>query len=350
MRAQPLPLGADAGQAAGETLAPTAELALFHSPSTVVMVDDNREVLRAIQEVAPRTWGIRTFDHPGLCMAVLESQPRAWVEHSQRLVEIFEQWAVGQPVLPRILEYWSTSPDRYGLCRVLVADESMDGIAGLEFLRSLPPNVPEHRVLLVGQEDPEFLARAAASGQLSAALAKSATPFMSTLIRQVAGLLARPSPLASLWLSTLSARQLELLRAPGCAADLAAFARRSWAEWVVIGRPFGVLGLDAAGRASWLQLEDAQELDVSAQLACDAGLSPPLADEIRRGLAVCDCELLAQFGQTHAPRTVPAFYIGGQGQLLGALQAVPAQAAGARAFSHAAWLDGRGRSVNHSNF
>ena len=56
------------------------------------------------------------------------------------------------------------------------------------------------------------------------------------------------------------------------ASEVAAIAAKRWVEHVVIGQPFGVLGLDSAGMASWLQLETPAGLPALAELAQVGGL------------------------------------------------------------------------------
>ena len=100
-----------------------------------------------------------------------------------------------------------------------------------------------------------------------------------------------------IWNRTLSVDQALLLRMPAIAQDLAHFARRTWVEWVAIGEPFGILGIDSSGVISWLQLEPVSELAVLAEAAAGHGATPAEQDDIRRGRSISDYKLQKCLGR-----------------------------------------------------
>ena len=69
----------------------------------------------------------------------------------------------------------------------------------------------------------------------------------------------------------------------------------------MIGEPFGVLGMDAAGHVSWLQLETAEGLKALAELAELEGVPPSGLDDIRQGRKLADLELRQALGRIGRP-------------------------------------------------
>ena len=60
-------------------------------------------------------------------------------------------------------------------------------------------------------------------------------------------------------------------------------AMRRWTEHVVIGEPFGILGMDLSGAVSWLQLEPASGLEALAEVAQVEGVPAEGLEDIRAG-------------------------------------------------------------------
>ena len=64
----------------------------------------------------------------------------------------------------------------------------------------------------------------------------------------------------------------------------------------MIGDPFGILGMDAAGYVSWLQLESPAGLPALAEVAEQAGLDARAVDDIRQGRRLANVELRVRPG------------------------------------------------------
>jgi hypothetical protein len=99
--------------------------------------------------------------------------------------------------------------------------------------------------------------------------------------------------------------------------DLASLAATRWVEHVLIGDPFGILGLDAAGSASWLQLEPTAGLASLSEIAQFEGLDAATVADIRAGRKLANLEV-AQAMRV-APSLGAAQPVGSRGTLLGAL-------------------------------
>ena len=87
----------------------------------------------------------------------------------------------------------------------------------------------------------------------------------------------------------------------------------------MIGEPFGVLGMDASGNVSWLQLETREGLQALAELAELEGVRLAGLEDIREGRKLADLELRQALGRTEAPELATAFPVGQDASLLGAL-------------------------------
>jgi hypothetical protein len=103
------------------------------------------------------------------------------------------------------------------------------------------------------------------------------------------------------------------------ARALQQFAQQHWIEYVVLGEPFGVLGLDADGQCQWLQLEPANTLDELAELAGTAGLDFDVVRAVQAGQLLPAVELHQQLGLRGPIRTAPSFAICDDGLLRAAL-------------------------------
>jgi hypothetical protein len=90
-----------------------------------------------------------------------------------------------------------------------------------------------------------------------------------------------------------------------------------------LGDPFGILGLDVSGRASWLQLEASTHLGDLAELAESVEVPAAVLSEIRAGKQFAAVELQDQLrASSREVQLAPTIDIGDDGILLGALFAI----------------------------
>jgi CheY-like chemotaxis protein len=295
---------------------------LFHRPGTVVFLDDDPDYLEMLALVLPRQWHIKLFLRPVECINYLQQEPPFWEADAWNQQQLIDQWREGKRLIPQILGYWSQYTERYALTRVCIVDYSMPGMDGLQALGELV-DWPGSRVLLTGQADEQVAVRAFNRGLIDQFIAKQTPDISRRLIDAVEHLLATPNARhAQTWRATLGPEQNALLRMPSVARDLAGFASKRWNEHVVIGSPFGILGMDAAGHVSWLQLETSEGLQAMAELAELEGVPPSGLHEIRQGLKLVDLELRQGLGRSGPPQLAATFPVGQDGTLLGALFAV----------------------------
>ena len=312
---------------------------LFHRPGTVVFLDDDPDYLEMLALVLPRQWHLRLFLRPPEAIAHLLQEPPFWEADAWNQQQLIENWRDGKPLIPQILGYWSKYTERYALSRVCVVDYSMPGMDGLQALAELG-DWPGSRVLLTGQADEQVAVRAFNHGLIDQFIPKQTPDISRRLIEAVDRLLfTSHARHAQTWRVTLKPEQNALLRAPGLANWLSDFCARHWVEHVAIGEPFGVLGMDAAGKISWLQLETRDGLPALAELAEVAGVAPDAVAEIRSGAKLADVELRQALSSAQPVALVPAFEVGeGASTLLGALFPVEAANGPDPNNSYSKWL------------
>jgi CheY-like chemotaxis protein len=292
---------------------------LFHRPGAIVFLDDDSDYLEMLAIVLPRQWHTKLYMRPQACINQLQQEPPLWEADAWAQQEIIDNWRAGQPLIPQILQYWATQVDRYDLSQVCVFDYAMPGMDGLQALSELT-DWPGGRILLTGQADEHVAVSAFNRGLIDQFIAKQTPDISQHLISVVQRMLDRPQLRHSqIWRAVLTQPQHALLQVPSVARQLAALAADQWVEHVVIGQPFGILGMDAEGLVSWLQLEAATGLAELAELAESQGMDAEAAKAIREGRQLVDLELQQALGRTGRPRLMPAFSIGHEGVVLAAL-------------------------------
>jgi CheY-like chemotaxis protein len=311
---------------------------LFHRPGTIVFLDDDPDYLEMLALVLPTNWHVKLFLRPVECINYLQQEPPFWEADAWNQQQLIDQWRSGKPLIPQVLAYWSKYTERYALTRVCVVDYSMPAMDGLQALGELV-DWPGSRVLLTGQADEQVAVRAFNRGLIDQFIAKQTPDISRRLIEAVEHLLATPSARhAQIWRVTLSPEQNAVLRIPSVSRDLTRFAAKRWVEHVVIGDPFGVLGMDAAGAVSWLQLETVDGLRALAELAELEGVKPAGLQDIREGRRLADLELRQALGRSEPVELNAAFAVGDEAGLLAALFSVDAAQCPDPANSYTHWL------------
>lgn len=312
---------------------------LFHRPGTVVFLDDDPDYLEMLALVLPRQWHVKLFLRPADCVAYLMQEAPFWEADAWNQQQLIEHWRAGTPLIPQVLAYWAKYTERYALSRVCVVDFSMPGMDGLQALAELG-DWPGSRVLLTGQADEQMAVRAFNRGLIDQFIPKQSPDISRRLVEAVDKLLRTPHARhAQIWRATLTLEQAAVLRRDGIGDALAAFCARRWVEYVMIGEPFGVLGMDAAGDVSWLQLETREGLQALAELAEIAGVDGPGVASIRRGEQLANLELRQALSSTEPIALLPAFEVGqGSEPLLAAAFPVRASNGPDPDNSYAKWL------------
>lgn len=311
---------------------------LFHRPGSVVFLDDDADYLEMLALVMPPAWHVRLYLHPGACIEALQGEMPFWEADAWSQQQMVARWREGRALIPQVLEYWSRSTERHALTRVCVVDYSMPAMDGMQALGRLV-DWPGARVLLTGQADEQLAVSAFNQGLIDQFIAKQTPDISRRLVGCVQNLLRNPHARhAQTWRATLRPEQDALLRSPSVSRALEELAPSLWAEHVVIGDPFGVLGFSADGRASWLQLEVPGGLASLAEVAELQGTAAADVARIRAGQALADVELGQSLGRTGPPRLQAARWLGDEGLLLGAVFEVPAPHAPDPSAGYQGWL------------
>jgi len=313
-------------------------LALYHRPGSIVLLDDDADFLQMLAHALPRHWNVEAFSSPQSCLNYLQQEPPRWEADFWAQQKIIERWLLGVPLIPQVLQYWATSPQRYQLTKCFVVDHLMPGISGLQALEELI-EWPGQRVLLTGDEDESLATKAFNQGLIDRFVAKQTPQLVPHLIEMIQKLLERPNPrFHQIWSATLSPAQYALLRERTVAEDLSNFAARSFAEWIIIGEPFGILGISDTGIASCVQLEPASKLHDLAESARQGGVDPADVEHIRAGRCVYDFEWQQALGGSRPAVVTPAFFVGETGSLLAGIHRIDESIAPPGPLSYRQWL------------
>lgn len=317
---------------------------LAYRPGAVAVLDDDPGEVERLGAALAHDWAVRAFGYPASCTNAIQQEPPLWEQDYWAQQRVVEDWKKGRgPLLRLVLDYWTSHPDRCALTKVLLADHLMVGTDGLSTLIELA-EWPGCKALLTGDAEIDAALEALRRGQIDACIPKRvATCGGGATVR---ALMHRPDARAhGIWHATLAPAQARLLDDDGVAAALLRYARGRWHEWICIGEPFGVLGIDLWGGVSWLQLQDPAGLEQEAARAQHCCLRPADVRGIAAGHCLSNIELLQALGDSTGHfAALPAFALGSEGRLLGALQMFHRAMAGPRA--------GRlgERAVNQSRF
>lgn len=311
---------------------------LFRRPGSVVFLDDDPAYLEMLAVILPARWPVTLFLRPQACLAQLQPEAERWEADTWRQQRMIERWRDGSALIPQILRYWTGHEERHALTRVCVVDYAMPGMNGLQALQALA-DWSGARVLLTGQADEQRAVDAFNQGLIDQYIPKQAPDIARRLVDTVQKLLDTPHPRhAQIWHATITPAQHALLRQPAVQNELSRLMRAHWVEHLVLGEPFGVLGTDAEGRVSWLQLEPEAGLAELAELAASQGLAADTLAELRAGRRLAGLELRQALGAQAAAPSAPAFAIGPGSGLLGALFPLDTAQLGDPPAGHAAWL------------
>ena len=285
-------------------------LSLFRRPGSIVFLDDDTDYLETLAMVIPAAWQVALYSRPSAFLRRMREEPAHWEADAVQQLQMIERWRQGQPLIPQVLHYWASRPERYQLAQTCVVDYAMPGTDGLTVLNTLL-DWPGSRVLLTGQADEQIAIQAFNNGLIDQFVPKQTTDITRHLLGVLQRLAQAPHPrLNTVWRSVLTPNQLSLLQIPSVAQYLRDYTLNHWVEYVVIGEPFGLLGMDGHGQVHWLQLEPTASLGDLAELAASAALGMDTIHAIRSGERLAAVELHQHLGLRGPVRTATAIGIG----------------------------------------
>jgi CheY-like chemotaxis protein len=266
--------------------------ALFKRPSRLVFLDDDSLFLDVLSVTLPEQWRADFYMQVGSCVTNLISNAKAWQADFWMQQSITSQIQNDGNFIPLVLRYWKNNTARYDLVQTAVFDYSMPSIDGLSALKMLG-NWPGQRLLLTGQADEHIAVHAFNEGLIDQFVLKQKIGAGASLPELMQPLLNRPlTELQVLWQSTLSeSQQQRLSQIPVIHALEQLICSKKWVEYVVTNIPFGVLGIDASGEVSWLQLEVRADLVELSELAAEDGAKASDLQSIINGQVLPNTEL-----------------------------------------------------------
>jgi CheY-like chemotaxis protein len=295
------------------------KLPLYHRSGSVLFLDDDIDYLEMLGMVVPTHLQVELYARPAVFLGRMRDEPARWESDAALHLLMIERWRQGHALAPQVLRYWGSNPARYQLAHTCVVDYAMPGTDGLKVLDTLL-DWPGSRILLTGQADEQIAIQAFNRGLIDQFIPKQTADIAGRLLTTLVRLAQLPHPrLNTVWRTALQPAQQSLLQVPSVAQALLERAMRHWIEYVVLGEPFGLLGLDAGGQSHWLQLEPVSGLPDVGDLARSAGLGFDTVRAIQSGNLLPAVELHQQLALRGPIRTAPAFPIGEDGLLCGAL-------------------------------
>jgi CheY-like chemotaxis protein len=282
----------------------------FSRPYSMAYVDDDRDFLELLAMALPGTWNGHYFSRTQGFIDFVRQSTLLSQRDFALLNKVFQAGnSIENPIL-NTLHYWRQNPQRWSICDLGVLDFSMPKMSGLEVLKELP-SWQGLRVLLTGVADEKIAVLAFNQGLIHQFLPKQSDHVVGKLKAAVQGLNAQLHvPQQLLVQSQLNDEQLGMLRHESTAAELSAFAAEHWVEYIVLGNPFGVLGLQANGQVSWLQLERGSDIEDLKSIAANEAWDAVTLNAIRLGNVLSNSLLRQALGNAIAPAVAPVLALG----------------------------------------
>jgi CheY-like chemotaxis protein len=250
-------------------------LALYH-PTSIVLVDDNADFLRSIRLVLESMFQCHAFSSAELALDFVRAQSlslRDQSSHRQAPPEgameyIRDPDARALHASAARLPSTFSDAGRFSRTSVIVADETMPGMSGIEMLEAMR-DAPFRKLLLSGTANEELADRALRDGVIDAFCPKNDTCLHDTLTDQLVTLqqeffrgLTRPIEPA------LTVADTRFLQDPAVLEMFREFvARHSIIEYCACLHPPGILGLDIEGNAAMLVVVNDDYLQASFEIA-----------------------------------------------------------------------------------
>lgn len=292
---------------------------LYHRPSALVFLDDETPYLEMLAIVLPHDWCIRFHTRMRDYLAQINAQAQLWEDDVAQHQDIINQWYKGKSLPGLVLDYWHKQNERYGLPSIAVVDYAMPAANGLEVLKASPP-WPPYRVLLTGKADEHTAVAAFNDGLIDRYVTKQNPDLVQQLISVLRQHYNAPMDFhEGIWRNVLRRSQQQALQDRVVQQALTEWLKKyDCVEYVVMPEPFGLLALDSAGHAQWLQFEMHSDLSAAADLAKAAGHDEATIAAIAQGKVLSDAEWLQATGSSSVPQSAPAMALGTGGHLIAA--------------------------------
>lgn len=275
----------------------STEFPLVLLPRRIVYVDDDGRMLDILRMTMPAQMSREFIGSPTAALAQLTQEISYWRGIERVLSQGYEQSAEGSGEAQHYATSYFRDWRRFHLTGVLIVDYAMPGLTGLELVRQLGGS-PARRVLLTGEADAEVAVKAFNSGLIHKFIPKG-TPNLYKEVTRSANEMHRSvcEHIGHLLRSTLHPDHVALLYEPQVVQGLAArIEELGWNEYVVVGHPFGFLGMTHDGPLQWLQIETTASLKELAEALPEYGYPDADVQAVASGSCAPVSEIHRQLG------------------------------------------------------
>lgn len=322
-------------------------IALSRRPGTLVLLDDDQNYLETQILSFPKKYLVELFANPNAFSRYMRAKVIEAQADLERQREVVSRWKEEAALIPQVLSYWSKNPERYGLPQICIVDYFLPGMNGMKALESAA-GWSGPKVLLTGLADEHVVIDAFNAGRIDRYVPKQTSSIRTVLLDTVESLQfddgERQWRSWAIWGSTLRRAHSDALLDAAISKTLAAFIRERWIDYVILGEPFGVLGMDREGNVQWLQLETSETFRSAVEVAEDALLPTQALDRVRNKQALHGIEMVKSVARSY-DHTDPAlvqpitFRAEGSVELLGAVFPVDSRHCPPAQHSYTAWLE-----------
>lgn len=265
---------------------------LISIPKRIVYVDDKGSFLEALRKTLPRDHARQFIDSPSGAIERLQEEVVYWRD-LERMLNVMDAGSLDHPgVAKQLVSNYFNNYTRFHLTSVLIVDYAMPGINGLEVIEQLD-NWPGRRILLTGEADSRVAVNAFNRGLIQKFIPKTTRNLyrvlkadyeeMHEVVCEQVGHLLRPS---------LTEEQKDVLHDATIVEGLKGMVEElEWSEYVVVGRPFGLLGLSHTGPLQWIQLETQNSLFSLTEMLQEEGVPANEVSLVRDGVMLSNMDI-----------------------------------------------------------
>jgi CheY-like chemotaxis protein len=290
----------------------------------VIYVDDDGKMLDALRMTMHPEAAREFINSPEAALQSISQEMLYWNSIETLLATVQERRLDGFAEARQYVESYFRDWRRFHLTGVLIVDYNMPGMNGLDLLKRVSA-CPARRVLLTGVADAEIAVHAFNSGLIQKFIPKNTPNLYGEIRRSSEDMhLSVCEHMGHLMRGTLRSEQIELLYDERVnQALLDKVSSLDWCEYIVVGQPFGLLGMSHAGPLQWLQLESPDSLKALADGMQDLGYAPEHVRATGRCEAMVMAEIHQQLGLSYDHRVADAERICGEPELYCAVEDLP---------------------------
>lgn len=272
----------------------------MRASSRISFIDDDPSFLDAMADAVASVRRCEFLHHPGELDHSYAEQETLLRREQQMLARV-----VGaESPLAAALDYFAWE-GRHRIFSVLVTDQVMPAEDGISICER-HGHFGLRRILLTGAADADLAVKAFNGGAIESFLPKQTRNLGFNLRRALQEQFLHNSLERGRHLAMqMRHERLQALQSDDVSNALMVILGRGRVdEYLVLGEPFGVLGLRADGRLSWIQIETTAGLRELADSLAEFGWDAPGLDRVRAGQALPNLELVSQL-EGIAPAIAP---------------------------------------------